>query len=173
MARSRGRRVMGLIALALLVVPTVEIAVIVALGHQIGIGWTLLLLVLESALGAWIVRREGSRAWQALQEALSTGRMPSRELADAALVLVGGTLLLTPGFVTDIFGFAFVLPFTRPLTRRLLARAVERRLLAGTPFGWGGPPTWSGGGGAGRHGPPGRAGGSGGDVIEGEVVDED
>ena len=77
--------------------------------------------------------------------ALNTGRMPSRQLADAALVLVGGTLLLTPGFLTDIVGFFLILPPTRPLARRGLEAMVARRLLGG----------FFGGGGAG--GPGGRA----------------
>ena len=47
------------------------------------------------------------------------------------LVLIGGTLLLTPGFLTDIVGFFFILPFTRPITRRWLQRVVERRLVGG------------------------------------------
>ena len=85
--------------------------------RQMAAVFALLLLVLESLLGAWFVRREGSRAWAALTTALNTGRMPSRELADAALVLVGGTLLLTPGFITDVVGFFFILPLTRPLAR--------------------------------------------------------
>jgi len=55
--------------------------------------------------------------------------MPGRELADAALVLIGGTLLLTPGFLTDLVGFFFILPFTRPITRAWLQGVVERRLL--------------------------------------------
>lgn len=110
------------------------------------------LLVLESALGAWLVRREGSRAWAALRESLATGRMPSRELADAALVLVGGTLLLTPGFLTDVVGFFLILPVTRPLARSVLQAAVARRLLRTTRFG-----------GRGRgDGDP--------DVVEGEVL---
>jgi UPF0716 protein FxsA len=117
---------------ALLVVPVAEIAVIVAVGSVIG-GWqTIALLLAESALGAYLVKREGSRSWQALRVALNTGRMPGRELADATLVLIGGTLLLTPGFLTDIFGFFFILPFTRPITRRWLQRVVERRLVDGS-----------------------------------------
>ena len=128
-ARPRGRRVLALLGVALLVVPTLEVALIVAVGRTIG-GWpTLGLLLVESALGAWLVRREGARAWRALSQALSSGRMPAGELSDAALVLVGGTLLLTPGFLTDVVGFAFVLPFTRPVMRRVLTRLVERRLL--------------------------------------------
>jgi len=113
---------------ALLVVPLAEIALIVAVGKVIG-GWqTVALLLVESALGAYLVKREGRRSWQALRLALNTGRMPGREIADAALVLIGGTLLLTPGFLTDIVGFFFILPFTRPITRRWLQGVVERRL---------------------------------------------
>ena len=118
--------------LALLVVPVAEIAVIVAVGQVIG-GWqTIALLLAESALGAYLVKREGSRSFQGLRVALNTGRMPGRELADATLVLIGGTLLLTPGFLTDIVGFFFILPLTRPITRRWLQRVVERRLVDGS-----------------------------------------
>ena len=115
------------------VVPIVEIYVIVQVGSAIGALPTILLLLIESLIGGWLVKREGRRAWVALRTTVSTGRMPTKELADAALVLVGGTLLLTPGFVTDVFGFFFVLPFTRPLARRLLTTAIARR--AATRFG--------------------------------------
>ena len=109
--------------------PVAEIALIVAIGSVIG-GWqTIALLLLESALGAYLVKREGARSWQALRVALNTGQMPGRELADATLVLIGGTLLLTPGFLTDVAGFFFIVPFTRPITRRWLQRVVERRLV--------------------------------------------
>ena len=143
--------------LALLIVPIIEIAAIIAVGRVIG-GWqTFALLVLESLLGAWIVKREGSRTWMALPEALQSGRMPSRQLADAALVLIGGTLLLTPGFVTDFVGFFFILPFTRPITRAWLEAIVARRLLG--PMGeWPGAP-----GAAPRRGQP--------DVVEGQIID--
>ena len=118
-----------IVFLALLVVPVAEIAIIVAVGSVIG-GWqTIALLLAESALGAYLVKREGARSWQALRVALNTGQMPGRELADATLVLIGGTLLLTPGFLTDIVGFFFILPLTRPITRRWLQGVVERRLV--------------------------------------------
>lgn len=155
----RGRRPRWLrwVFLALLVVPIVEIAAIIGVGKVIG-GWpTVLLLVVESAIGAWIVRREGSRAWGALRGALTSGRMPSKELADAALVLIGGTLLLTPGFVTDVVGFFFILPITRPIARVWLEAAVARRLLGATG-GW--PPA-----------PGGRGPGDPPDVVQGEIVD--
>ncbi|MEV5707260.1 FxsA family protein [Actinoallomurus sp. NPDC052274] len=114
--------------IAFLLVPVIEIYVIIQVGELIG-GWpTVALLLAESILGAWIIRYEGRRAWRALKEAFGGGGMPDRELADAGLVLVGGVLLLTPGFVTDLFGFLFVLPFTRPLVRLLLSRFVARRV---------------------------------------------
>ena len=145
------------LVLAFLVVPIIEITVIVQVGQVIGVVPTVILLLAESALGAWIVRREGARAWRALQGALRSGSMPNRELADAALVLVGGTLLLTPGFVTDVVGFFFVLPPTRPLARRLLTFFVARR--AGRALG-----------GLGGVGGRGR---SQGPVLRGEVVRDD
>ncbi len=115
-----------LVALFLLV-PVVEIAVIVQVGQLIGVWWTVALLVLESLLGAWLVKREGRRAWDSLRDTVAEGRMPDVQLLDGALVVVGGTLLLTPGFVTDIFGFACVLPLTRPAVRRLTAWLLLRR----------------------------------------------
>lgn len=159
-ARHRRRpRWLAVIAVTLLVVPILEIATIIAVGKVIG-GWeTLALLLAESAFGAWLVRREGARAWAALRTALRTGQMPSRQLADAALVLVGGTLLLTPGFLTDIVGFFFILPVTRPLARKALEVVVARRLLGGV-F-------------AARGRGPGQTATSdpeGPDVIEGEVL---
>lgn len=115
--------------LALLVVPVLEVFVIIKVGQAIG-GWeTLGLLVLWSAVGAWIVKREAGRTFSALRDAFTMGRMPTHELSAAALVLVGGTLLLAPGFVTDAVGLFFLLPFTRPLTRRLLEGIVAARVL--------------------------------------------
>jgi UPF0716 protein FxsA len=156
---------LGWFALALLVTPVIEIAVIIQVGQEIGVGWTVALLLVESALGAWLVRREGARAWRALNLGFQTGRLPTGELADAALVLIGGTLLLTPGFVTDVVGFCFVLPFTRPVARRALQaflawRAVTfvQTRVARSP---GGPPA---------GGPPGADRDS--RVVPGEVVED-
>lgn len=129
MTRTRGRAVTLLFA-ALLLIPLLETLLILQIGRTVG-GWpTVGALLAISALGAWLVRREGGRAWSALRSALTTGRMPAIELVDAALVLIGGVLLLTPGFFTDAVGLFFVMPFTRPLAARWLQEAVERQLLA-------------------------------------------
>ena len=114
---------------AFVVVPLLEISALILVGNLVGPWWTILLLVADSIVGGWLIRREGARAWAALNDALTSGTMPARELADGALILIGGTLMLTPGFVTDLVGLVLILPFTRPLGRRLLTRVVSRRLL--------------------------------------------
>jgi UPF0716 protein FxsA len=149
-APRRRRSPWGLVFLAFLVVPIVEIYVLIQVGQVIGAWWTVLLLVVDSIFGSWLLKREGVRAWRALQTALSEGRMPARELADAALIVFGGTLMITPGFVTDAVGLVAILPFTRPFARRLLTAVVARRLVVVRD--------------ARRPGPPD-------DVVRGEVVD--
>jgi UPF0716 family protein affecting phage T7 exclusion len=173
--------------LGFLVVPVLEIYVIIQVGHVIG-GWpTVGLLLAESLLGAWIVRREGRRAWRALSDTFRGGRVPERELSDAALVLVGGVLLLTPGFVTDAIGFAFVLPFTRPAVRRLLSVYVSRRVRitrrrmeemysSAGPDGVPRPPhagTGRGGTHTGTHTVNGTGRDGNGQVIRGRIVRDD
>jgi UPF0716 protein FxsA len=163
-----------LLVLAFLAVPVVEIYVIIQVGQVIGAWPTVALLLVESLLGAWLVKREGRRAWGVLQAAAGTGRMPARELADAGLVLVGGTLLLTPGFVTDIVGFFFVLPFTRPLARRVLGFVIARRAARRIARMTGGTWTTTAGPGPVVEGtvvrPPGPAGEPGPDAGPGRVA---
>ena len=149
-ARRRGPWWWLLVA-AFVVVPLLEIWTILQVGRVIGPWWTIALLVVDSIIGSWLVKHEGGRAWQALQQALHSGRMPARELADGALILIGGTLMLSPGFVTDLVGIVLILPVTRPVARRLLTRVVERRLLSGRNDR--------------RPGPP-----AGGPVVRGDVV---
>ncbi|MEX0429134.1 FxsA family protein [Nocardioides sp. DS6] len=146
------RRLTWILLVAFLVVPIAEIYVLIQVGKVIGAPLTILLLIADSIFGSWLIKREGARAWEALRVALSSGRMPHREVADGALVLLGGALMLSPGFVTDVFGVLLILPLTRPFFRRLLATLVERRLTSAT-FSRG-------------YDRRGR-----GDVIQGEVVD--
>ena len=157
----RSRMMQASLFLVFIVVPLIEIYVLVQVGQVIGAGWTIALLLLDGLLGTWLIKHEGGRAWRALQEALASGRMPAAEIADGALILIGGTLMLAPGFVTDAFGVLLILPFTRPLFRRLLAAAVARRLTIGILDVRPGE----------RRGPgPGPAEGP---VVRGEVVDDD
>lgn len=143
---------MALFVVLLVAIPIFEVYVLVQVGQWIGVWPTVLVLVLEAVLGAWLLRREGARTWRALEGAFRSGRVPTGELADAALVLVGGVLLMLPGFVTDVLGLFFLIPFTRPFARRVLAFFVARRLSrAGLVPG--------------LHAPYAR-----GTVVEGEVV---
>ena len=128
-----GRRMpWGVVALLFMLLPVVEIFLIVQLGQVVGPWWTILLLVASGILGAVLVRREGAKAWRSLADALRAGKVPSRELADGALILVGGALLLTPGFVTDVAGLVCVLPGPRALPRAVLRQVIARRLVVAT-----------------------------------------
>jgi UPF0716 protein FxsA len=135
----------GLVVAAFVLVPLVEIYVIIQVGQVIGAWWTILLLIADSIFGSWLVKREGGRAWEALRVALEQRRMPHKELADGILILVGGLLMLTPGFVLDIVGAVCILPFTRPIGRRMLAGLISRKLVGvsypATSWGPDGPQT--------------------------------
>jgi UPF0716 protein FxsA len=117
-----------ILAIAFIVVPLAELAVIIAVGDLIGLLPTLLLLLLVSAAGAWLSKREGLAAWRRFQLALADGRVPTVEVADGAMILLAGALLLTPGFLTDVVGILLLLPPTRATARRLAPRLAARRM---------------------------------------------
>jgi UPF0716 protein FxsA len=102
----------------------------------------MLLILGFSFAGLLVVRRAGARSVQALSRAAAERRLPGGELADHALLLVGGILLIPPGFVLDVVGLVFVLPFTRPLARRIAGLLLRARFFARIAQSWpgGGPP---------------------------------
>lgn len=116
-----------LLVLFLIALPITEVWLLIKLGHAIGGLPTVGLLILEALLGAWLIRHEGRRAWKALREAVSRGSLPVNEATDAALVLVGGVFLMLPGLITDAIGAIFLLPFTRPLARRLVQLFIAKK----------------------------------------------
>lgn len=124
--KSWGVWILPILLAAFVLLPILEITLIIRTGQAIGLLPTVLLLVATSALGAVLARREGTRAWDALRSSFTSGRMPTGELADAALVLSGSILLIVPGFVTDVVGLLFLLPFTRPLARGLIGWLAAR-----------------------------------------------
>lgn len=105
-------------------VSILEVWLLTVVGSAIGIVPTLLILVAEAVIGAVLTRREGRKSWAALVAAYQEGRVPTGQLADAVLVLVGGIMLILPGFFTDVVGLAFLLPPTRPLVRKALGSMV-------------------------------------------------
>jgi UPF0716 protein FxsA len=107
-----------LVALFILV-PIAEIAAIIWVGGQIGILPTIALLIADSLAGAWLMKTQGRAAWMRFNAAVSERRVPAKEVIDGGLVIFGGALLLTPGFITDIFGALFLIPPTRAIIRRM------------------------------------------------------
>ena len=112
-------------------VPLIELAVILQVGREIGVGPTILVLIADSLLGSLLMRAQGRAAWRRFTQATRSGRPPAREVLDGALIIAGGALLLTPGFLTDILGLALLLPPTRAVIRRVLARRLLHRMVAG------------------------------------------
>jgi UPF0716 protein FxsA len=117
-----------LLAALLIAIPILEVWLLVKVGQKVGLLPTVLILIGEAIIGVLLMRHEGARAWKALNDAFTKGKVPTGELADAALILVGGTLLLLPGFLTDIIGFVFLLRWTRPVARKIIAFFVARRI---------------------------------------------
>ena len=123
---------LALLLVLFIAVPIIELAVILQVGEWIGFWPTLGLLVADSILGSVLMRSQGRAAWRRFNETIAAGRPPAREVVDGVLVIFGGALLLTPGFVTDIAGILFLLPPTRAVIRRLLVRRFASRLVVST-----------------------------------------
>ena len=149
---------LGLLLVLFIVVPIAELAVIIQIGQAIGLLPTIALLIADSVLGSMLMRAQGRAAWRRFSEAVQAGRPPAREVLDGGLVILGGALLLTPGFLTDVVGLALLLPPSRTVIRRLLARRLMRRMTASLT-------------GDGRERPRRRRGGSG--DVEGTAVEVD
>lgn len=122
---------LGVLFVVLLVIPIVELWVIVQVAGSIGVLETIALLIVVSVTGAWLLKQQGMQMWRRLQATLQRGEVPTKEVTDGALILFGGALLLTPGFVTDAVGIVLLLPPTRAAikgaARRTLARWGRRR----------------------------------------------
>jgi UPF0716 protein FxsA len=119
-----------LLIVLFILVPIAELAVIIQVGQLIGVWWTIGLLIADSVLGSLLMRSQGRAAWRRFNAALAERRPPAREVLDGVLVIFGGALLLTPGFITDVFGAVFLLPPTRALLRRLLVRRFTLRMVS-------------------------------------------
>jgi UPF0716 protein FxsA len=117
-----------LLVLLFIVVPIAELAIIIQVGQAIGVWWTIALLVADSVLGSLLMRAQGRQAWRRFTDALQAGRPPAREVVDGMLVLAGGALLLTPGFMSDLFGLSLLLPPTRAVIRRILLKRFLHRM---------------------------------------------
>lgn len=119
----------AILAVLFLVVPIAELAVIIAVGSEIGVFNTIGLLIIVSVVGAWLAKREGLGVLRRIQAQLDAGRMPGTELVDGFLVLFAGVLLLTPGFLSDCLAIALLLPPIRAVVRKTLRRYFAARIV--------------------------------------------
>lgn len=141
-----GRIVGGVLAaliLLLVSVPLLELFVIVQVAVGLGAGQTILLLLVVSVVGAWMVRRSGLGVLNQIRARLSQGEIPGNELVDGLLILLAGAFMLTPGFLTDAVGLVMLFPPTRKVVRSVLVRRYAKRVdiagWSGAPGGPGGP----------------------------------
>jgi UPF0716 protein FxsA len=125
-----------LLVLIFILVPIAELYVIIQVGGAIGVVPTLVLLLADALLGSMLLRQQGRAAWVRFNRALAENRLPHKEVFDGVLIIMGGALLLTPGFITDVFGLIFLIPPTRALVRRLSAGMVRRRMAMGGAAAW-------------------------------------
>jgi UPF0716 protein FxsA len=113
------------------VVPAVELFVLIKVGGVIGAADTIFIIILTGILGAALTRHQGFKILDRIRQAMERGQMPAAELVEGALILVGGVLLLTPGFITDAAGFFLLVPLTRRLIRQRLTAWIGRQIEAG------------------------------------------
>jgi len=115
-----------------LLVPVLELYILIEAGRIIGVGATLGLIIMTGVAGAWLARSQGLEILQRIQRDTANGEMPAQTLIDGALILVGGLLLLTPGFFTDALGFSFLIPLSRELWRKALSAWMENQVRQGS-----------------------------------------
>ena len=121
----------GLIPLILIIVPIIEITLFVQIGGAIGLGWTLLIILVTAMLGARAIRRQGIDALTRAQAQMATGKPPVGEIVHGVLILMAGIFLLTPGFMTDALGFLLLFPAARLLVLELAAGFILPKLFSG------------------------------------------
>ncbi len=103
-------------------IPLLELMILIELGSEIGFWPTIFLVIVTGFLGASLARSQGMWIWMEIQHELQQGNMPADKLVDGLLILVGGIVLLTPGLLTDIFGFMLLIPVTRKLFKTAISR---------------------------------------------------
>lgn len=111
--------------LLFIVIPALEIVVLVLSGKMIGVWPTFSLIVATGIIGVFLAKRQGLYTLERAKHELMNGRIPSDALLDGVCILVGGTLLLTPGFITDIAGFILLFPFVREKMKPWLVRVFK------------------------------------------------
>ncbi len=121
--------------------PMVEIYVLIQVGHEIGALWTIALLLAVAALGSALLRLQGLATLANVQAAMTRGELPTEAILEGLVLLLAGVLMVTPGFVTDIAGFLFLLPPVRRALARRLGTGLMMRVQRGPNMRPPGPPS--------------------------------
>jgi UPF0716 protein FxsA len=120
-----------ILLLLIIIVPALEIAVLIFSGNTIGIWPTIALIILTGILGAWLAKKEGLQAIRVAQLQTSQGQVPSSVMLDGLCILIGGVVLLTPGFITDAIGFFLLIPQTRGIAKAFLLKIFNKMIKNG------------------------------------------
>ncbi|SDK42890.1 FxsA family protein [Sediminibacillus albus] len=118
--------------LLVLIVPALEVGLLVWSGNLIGPWWVILLIISTGVLGAWLAKRQGLETVARAKQAMAYGQPPREEILDGICILLGAAVLLTPGFITDAFGFILLLPFTRKPVKQWMLKILRAMLNKGT-----------------------------------------
>lgn len=127
--------------LLFLITPVVELALLLRVGEWIGFWPTVGLILFTGIAGSVLARREGLSVWRRLNTRMNGGQLPGKELIDGVIILIAGALLITPGVLTDLVGFAGLLPPTRALIRSYIDRRLRKKMEEGTVRMYGFGPT--------------------------------
>jgi UPF0716 protein FxsA len=117
--------------LLFIVVPAVELVLLIQVGKVIGPLATVGLIIATGVLGAALARRQGLSVLARTRTELAAGRLPADSIGDGLVILLAGALLITPGILTDIFGFLCLIPFTRRLIKAFVWQRLERAVRQG------------------------------------------
>lgn len=122
---------MARLILLFVLVPTLELILLLQVGSLIGVWPTVGIILVTGVLGASLARHQGLAVLHQVRHETAAGQLPGASLVDGALILVAGALLMTPGFLTDLFGFACLIPAGRRIIRSTLWKRVERAVREG------------------------------------------
>jgi UPF0716 protein FxsA len=117
--------------LLIIVVPAFEIGILIYSGKVLGIPPTIALILITGVIGAWLAKREGLETIRLAQVQIQNGQLPGEAIMDGICILVGGTLLLTPGFITDTVGFLLLIPATRAIVKKWLRKFIQNKINNG------------------------------------------
>jgi UPF0716 protein FxsA len=121
-----------LLAALFIGMPMLELWLLIRVGQVIGAPWTIVIVVLTGAAGAWLAKLQGLMVIMEIQRDVAEGRMPAPRMLDGVMILIAGVLMITPGFVTDAAGFALLVPAVRYSIRQWMRRKLEQKLSDGS-----------------------------------------